>query len=119
VGTGVPVPSIGFAERIHPGKLGFSPKLAAIVGVIIGHDFDVIDGRGGTLTSIGITSDGFVVGGTTSHESGAFIGTASELEANLQVWKNNLTPADRVEFERLYDTNVEDWRQLWSAPIRR
>src|ERR1700733_11730824 len=53
VGIGLPVAD--FAERIHPGRLGFSPKLAAIVGAIIGHDYGVVDGKGGTPTSISIT----------------------------------------------------------------
>ena len=32
-----------FAERINPRNLGFSPKLVAIVGAIIGHDYGVRD----------------------------------------------------------------------------
>src|ERR1039458_5239218 len=49
-----------FAERISPRDLGFSPKMAAIVGAIIGHDYGVRDSRGGQLTSLAITSDGYV-----------------------------------------------------------
>ena len=30
-----------FAERINPTNLGFSPKMTAIVGAIIGHDYGV------------------------------------------------------------------------------
>jgi hypothetical protein len=99
-----------FADRIHPGRLGFSPKLVAVVGAVIGHDYGVVDGNGGTPTSISITSDGCVIAGSTAHEAGVFIGSATEMEANLQLWKNHLTPADRGHFEKLYAVNVVDWR---------
>ena len=48
---------VEFAERIDPRRLGFSPKLQAIVGAIISHDYGVKDLRGNTLRSISITSD--------------------------------------------------------------
>jgi hypothetical protein len=101
----------GFADRIDPHRFNFSPKLVAIVGAIIGHDYGVKDGRGGTLTSLSITSDGYVnCGSTASDGGGAFIGSADDLERNLDAWKADLTPADRAEFERVYKARVTDWR---------
>lgn len=100
-----------FAERVNPRKFNFSPKLTAIVGAILGHDYGVTDRRGGRLTSLSITSDGFVTcGSTASSGGGAFIGSAEDLDRNLDVWKAELSAADRAEFERIYKTRVFDYR---------
>jgi hypothetical protein len=102
---------LGFADRIDPHKFNFSPKLTAIVGAIIGHDYGVRDRKGGTLTSLSITSDGFVTcGSTASDGGGAFIGSADDLDRNLAEWKADLTAEDRAEFERTYKASVTDWR---------
>src|SRR5690348_2999129 len=61
-----------FARRINPAALNFSPKMVAIVGAIIGHDYGVRDGRGRQLTGLSITSDGFVIAETTPVSSGTF-----------------------------------------------
>lgn len=103
-------PGPTFAERINPGQFGFSPKLVALVGAIIGHDYGVRDGRGGKLSSLSITSDGYVMAQSTAHESGAFIGDVGDLEANLSIWKEELSPEDQAQFNRLYVANVKDWR---------
>ena len=101
-----------FALRIHPGKLGFSPKLTAIVGAIIGHDYGVRDARGGKLTSLSITSDGFVIcHSTMSDGGGAFLGSADDLQRNLKLFVAELAPKDFAEFSKLYGQNVKDWRQ--------
>jgi len=103
--------STAFAERINPRNFNFSPKLAAIVGAIIGHDYGVRDGRGGYLTSISITSDGYVLAGSTASDGGgAFIGSADDLDSNLNLYKADLTADDRAQFERIYLTRVKDWR---------
>ena len=102
-----------FAARVNPSRLGFSPKLTAIVGAIIGHDYGVRDGvRGGQLINgLSITSDGFVIAGSTASDGGgAFIGTADDLARNLDAWKADLSPEDREEFSRLYAARVTDWR---------
>lgn len=100
-----------FADRINPRNFGFSPKLTAIVGAIIHHDYGVRDVRNGQLSSISITSDGFVLArGTMSDGGGAFLGSASDLKLNLNDYKDDLLPADRTEFERLYLANVTDWQ---------
>ena len=103
------------AERINPRNLGFSPKLVAIVGAIIGHDYGVRDRKGGRLTSLSITSDGFVTcGSTASDGGGAFIGSVDDLDRNLEqfvmVLHNEVGDEDAEEFERLYKVNVRDWR---------
>jgi hypothetical protein len=101
----------GFADRIDPHRFNFSPKLVAIVGAIIGHDYGVKDGRGGTLTSLSITSDGYVnCGSTASDGGGAFIGSADDLERNLAAWKAELTDEDRTEFDRIWKARVTDYR---------
>jgi hypothetical protein len=104
-----------FAERINPRNLGFSPKLTAIVGAIIGHDYGVRDRKGGRLTSLSITSDGFVTASSTASDGGgAFIGSADDLDRNLEqfimVLHNDVSDEDAEEFERVYKANVKDWR---------
>jgi hypothetical protein len=104
-----------FAERINPRNLGFSPKMAAIVGAIIGHDYGVRDGRGGELSSLSITSDGYVMAHSTASDGGgAFLGSADDLDRNVEQFSLVLHDAasdeDAEEFERLYKTNVKDWR---------
>jgi hypothetical protein len=104
-----------FAERINPSKLGFSPKLTAIVGAIIGHDYGVRDRKGGGLTSLSITSDGYVIcGSTASDGGGAFIGLADDLDRNIERFTRTLhdgaSDEDAEEFERLCKVNITDWR---------
>src|ERR1019366_9594787 len=95
-----------FAERINPRKFNFSPKLTALVGAIIGFDYGVKDVRGNTLHSISISSDGFIFG----NGSQSFIGTASDLDANLlQFTTFCLNRADRKRFSSLYKKRVTDW----------
>src|SRR5712664_4154548 len=73
-------PQTSLAERLNPRQYGFSPKLTAIIGAIIGHDYGVRDTRGGHLTSISITSDGYVIARSTASDGGgAFIGDARDL----------------------------------------
>lgn len=100
-----------FADRINPSKFNFSPKLVAIVGAIIGHDYGVRDRRGGLLSHLSITSDGYVTAASTmSDGGGAFIGSADDLERNLSAYRAELTAEDRAEFDRLYALSVQDWR---------
>ena len=104
-----------FAERINPTNLGFSPKMAAIVGAIIGHDYGVRDRKGGYLTSLSITSDGYVMAQSTASDGGgAFFGDAEDLDRNLEqftmVLHDDISDEDAEEFERLCKTNIRDWR---------
>ena len=105
-----------FAERINPRHLGFSPKMTAIVGAIIGHDYGVRDSRGGRLTSLSITSDGYLIASSTAHESGAFIGSADDLDRNLEQFTlalhDEASDEDAEEFEGLCALNIRDWRKL-------
>jgi hypothetical protein len=69
--------------------------------------------RGGRLTSISITSDGFVIAGSTASDGGgAFIGGASDLDRNLSDLLNvlKLTKAETAAFRRVYVARVRDWR---------
>jgi hypothetical protein len=107
----------GFAERINPRQFNFSPKLVAIVGAVIGHDYGVRDARGGRLYSLSITSDGYVVAGSTASDGGgAFIGSAADLDRNLDAWRAALTEQDRVEFDRIYQARVIDYRPARRTP---
>lgn len=99
-----------FAKRIDPPNFNFSPKMAAIAGAIIGHDYGVRDRKGGRLTSLSITSGGFVICGSTAHKGGAMVADAEELERNLEMWKADLSAEDRAEFERIYKARVIDHR---------
>ena len=106
-----------FAERINPRNLGFSPKMTAIIGAIIGHDYGVRDRRGGYLTSLAITSDGYVMARSTASIGGcAFIGSASDLERNIEAYRfalaADVSDEDAETFEALYASNVKDWRKL-------
>ena len=108
---GALTPAVAFAARIHPRKFGFSPKLTAIVGAIIGHDYDVRDSRGGHITSISISSDGFVMAtSTASSGGGALLCCADEMSDSLTEWVTELTHDDRIEFVRIYRECVKDWR---------
>ena len=100
-----------FAERINPRQFNFSPKLTAIVGAIIGYDYGVRDRKGGHLTSLSITSDGFVTAHSTASDGGgAFIGSASDLDRNIELYLGELQPSDVVAFKALYKSCVSDWR---------
>ena len=94
-----------FADRINPRNLGFSPKLVAIVGAIIHHDYGVRDRKGNLLSGLSVTSDGFVISG------GAFLGGVGEIEQNLRLFRDDLSELDRAEFDRLYAANVLDYRR--------
>jgi len=105
-----------FAKRINPQIHGFSPKMVAIVGAIIGHDYGARDSRGGQLTGLSITSDGYVIASSTASDGGALVGRADDLERNLEQFAMVLHDAtsdeDAEEFERLVAANVKDWRKL-------
>jgi hypothetical protein len=105
-----------FAERINPRSLGFSPKMTAIVGAIIGHDYGVRDRRGGYLTSLSITSDGFVLAQSTASDGGgALLCDAADLARNVEDYRFALAgenDEDAETFESLYAANVKDWRKL-------
>lgn len=104
-----------FAERINPRQFGFSPKLTAIVGAIIGHDYGVRDRKGGYLTGLSITSDGYLMASSTASDGGgAFLGSAEDLERNLEIWEMEVrqnSDEDFEEFARLYAQNVRDYRK--------
>ena len=76
-------PVLFLAYKSSPQRFGYSAMMTAIVGAIIGYDYGVRDPLGGKLTGISITSDGFIIASTTSHESGAFIGTAINYNSAL------------------------------------
>ena len=104
-----------FEERVNPRNLGFSPKMVALVGAILGHDYGVRDRKGGLLSGLSITSDGYVMASSTASDGGgAFIGSAEDLERNLEqyimVLHDDVSDEDAEEFERRYKANVTDWR---------
>lgn len=103
--------TMSLAERINPRNLGYSAKMTAIVGAILGHDYGVRDRRGNRLTGLSITSDGFVIAHTEPVSSGAFIGSADELEINIKrlLADANLTDEEAHEWELAYN-RVTDWR---------
>lgn len=97
-----------FALRINPATLGFSPKMVAIVGAIIGYDYQVRNFL--KLTAIHITSDGFVIGSTDPISSGAFLGDYVDLFKNLSLLSDELTLTDNKRFCELYNQRVTDYR---------
>jgi len=104
-----------FANRINPTNLGYSPKMTAIVGAIIGFDYGVRDRKGGLLSGLSITSDGYVMASSTASDGGgAFIGSANDLNRNLADYQFVLageSDEDAEEFAKLYAQNVKDWRK--------
>lgn len=92
-------------ERIHPRKFSFSPKFAALLGSIIGHDYGVTDRKGNSVSSFSITSDGFIVS-----SSNAFLGDAADLERNLADFYTCISADDASEVARRYKANVLDYR---------
>ena len=93
-------------------KNNYSPKIAAIIGAVLGFDYGVRDGRGNQVTGLSITSDGFVIGQTPNPDASPFIGSADDLARNLAllIADANLTLAETKLYGRLYDTHVKDWR---------
>ena len=57
---------------------------------------------------------------STAHQSGAFVGGASDLKRNLDMLLADvqLTPEERAEWDRLYKQNVTDWRVSPSDRLR-
>jgi hypothetical protein len=104
-----------FANRINPTNLGYSPKMTAIVGAIIGFDYGVRDRKGGLLSELSITSDGYVMASSTASDGGgAFIGSADNLNRNLADYQFVLageSDEDAEQFAKLYAQNVKDWRK--------
>lgn len=95
--AGVDVSLEEFAKRINPRKYNFSPKFGAILGALIGYDYGIRDGRGGHITGVSVTSDGFVIGRSTASDGGgAFLGTVSDLHANLGQFFEHLADRDVV-----------------------
>jgi|ERR1035437_1382805 hypothetical protein len=100
-------------EKLDAARLGFSPKMAAIVGAVIGHDYGVRDRKGGKLGHLSITSDGYVTAQSTASDGGgAFIGSAEEVESNLGLLVSEaaLSAEEKAEYDRLYAAHVTDWR---------
>lgn len=98
-------------EKLHPGRFpGMSPKMAAIVGYILGETF-----TRPALVELSVTSDGFVLG-RTEGDCGLneWIGSASDLERN---WSELLAVADLTEAEAnvaraMYTLRLTDWRRV-------
>lgn len=101
---------LDFAARINPANLGYSPKMGAIVGAIIGHDYGARDARGNRITGISITSDGFVMGSTDPVSSGALIGRVEDLQRNLARFYQDIGEKDAEIFQEMYAARVQDWR---------
>ena len=103
-----------FAGRINPTNLGYSPKMTAIVGAIIGYDYGIRDRKGGRLFGLSITSDGWLMASSTAHESGAFLGSTKDFERNLAdyqfVLHSQASDEDAEEFDKLCKTSIKDWR---------
>lgn len=102
-------------KALDPRKHGYSPKMSAIIGALLGFDYGVRDSHGGTLTTpFSVTSDGFVLCGHTTHDTGAFIGTVTEFNSNIQrlVHDANLTPAQATAFQKILTAHVHAPRIL-------
>lgn len=104
-------------KRINPRKLGYSPRMAAIVGAIVGYDYGARHPVAGMMRAIHITSDGYVMGDCTGHESGAFLGDVADFERNLDLYRSDLSEEDRARFDSICAAAVDDWRPLKDATV--
>lgn len=97
-------------EKLRPSRFTqMSPKMAAIVGCILGEKY-----TDPSLAELCITADGFVMG-RHSDDCGfnEWIGEASDLERN---WRNlleaaGLTPEETQDAMMHYRVRVQDWRK--------
>ena len=111
------MPNLTLQQKLHPARFSdMSPQMAAIVGCIIG--IPCIDP---SLTSMHITSDGFVLA-TAEGDIGAndFIGSADDLDRN---WENLLVAAGLSEDEVVAANDLRanvttDWRDIGIPPTR-
>lgn len=95
------------AQKLHPDRFtAMSPKMAAIVGYILGEAWTEP-----TIEDLNITSDEFVVALTSVGDD--IIGSASDLERNLfnLIKAAELTDKESQEFLRLCRGKVTDWRR--------
>ena len=99
------------SKKLHPSRFTeMSPKMAAIVGCIIGERF-----TNPSLVELSITSDGYVLG-RREGDCGLneWIGSADDLERN---WKAlievaNLTVEEVNQAQARYHSVIIDWRKL-------
>ncbi len=90
-------------HKLHPRRFpGMSPKMAAMVGYILGQEW-----TSPSLITLSITSDGFLV--SMEH----FLGSATDLEDNLtRLFKAaNLSREEQEYFWSLFRQRVDDWRR--------
>lgn len=92
--------TISQAYEQNPALLG-SPKMTALYESLAGIPFEKRVVKP-TIPEISITSDGFIIAG------GAFLGSADELEGNLNRMCDHFG-ADSSEVEELMK-NTTDWR---------
>jgi hypothetical protein len=95
-------------DKLHPDRFSeMSGKMAAIVGYILGESWTEPE-----IAALSVTTDGFVM---TDAE---FFGEAADLDRNLLnlLVAAEVTPEERVNFERLYRERVDDWRPILSGP---
>ncbi len=111
------------AAKLHPNRFsGMSPKMAAIVAYIVGEEW-----TNPHITSLSITSDGFLQGcdSTRSVEDNelgdmdlpaigrsVFLGTAADLESNVKrlLVAAGLTAYEQYDFWLVMNAKITDWR---------
>lgn len=93
-------------QKLHPARFtGMSPKMAAIVGYLVGEEW-----TDPAIHELSITSDGVVIAWTSMGDQ--IIGGASDLEMNLRrlVEAAELTEEEASEFWGICRSKVTDWR---------
>lgn len=103
-------------RKLNPARFpGMSPKMAAIVGYLLGEKFTEP-----SIVGISITSDGFVLA-NRSGDIGAneMLGNDTDLTRNLDnlIQAAGLNPTEREEFRAKIRSkiNANDWRQVSEA----
>jgi hypothetical protein len=106
-----PTPSTELIRKLHPARFSaMSPKMAAIVGCILGEKFTEPQ-----LVGLTVTSDGFVLGmpaGGIGFDD--FVGAFTDLDRNWNVLLDaaELTPEERKGADRLFALMLRNGRQL-------
>lgn len=104
-------------EKLHPRRFtGMSPRMAFLVGGILGQRWATCPRHRTSSGNLSITSDGYLL----ACEGNCFIGSVEDWERNLTelLQVADLTTEERAEWEALYASKVTDWRAGGNAYAR-
>ena len=106
-------------REFHPNRFSdMSPKMAFLVGGILGEDWARCPNHSEVINPghLSITSDGYLL----SCHGQCFIGSATDWDRNLANLLKlvTMTEGEREAWDTLYNSKVTDWRQGGNAYSR-